>query len=106
VAADAQDRGVEFCRSHSAGIGRVLRLRSVTGLAIHMGMLAGLLGVGDVDVTSLTCFMAGKMGRSRSDFSDRGGAIVPVFAEGRRNNVPSNRPEKKKGDNKKRPKAE
>ena len=79
----------------------MLRLRPMTGFAIHPGVLSGLFQIMYVTVTCLTSLMSGEVRRSRADLRDCGSPVVPVLAERFGNNIAPNRPEHQKCHDKK-----
>jgi hypothetical protein len=106
MAANAERGGVEFGGGYGTGIGGMGRLRTVTCLAVDVRVLATGFHRGLVAVTGFTGFVPGVFYGVRTNFSDGGSAIVPVFSEGFGDNVSANHPEDEKGDDEEARKAE
>ena len=83
VAADAEHGRVQLGRRYARGIVGVLGQRSVTGFAVHVRVLAGLLYVQNVGVAGLAGLVAGELDRARCDLGDGGAAVVSVLSEAR-----------------------
>jgi hypothetical protein len=64
-------------------------------------MLAGFLHVQHITVTCLTSLVSSEVELPRSDFTDRGGSVVPILPEAFGNNVAANSPERQECDYKK-----
>lgn len=71
----------------------MLRLRSMTGLAIHARVFAVLLLIEDVRMAALAGLMARELDRTRGDFRHCVGAIVPKLSEALWNQKSSNHEE-------------
>src|SRR6185503_21030664 len=71
------------------GITGVFCERAVACFAVHMRVLALVLGVGNIAVTGFACFMPGKLHRMGGDVCDGIAAIVAVLSEAFWNNVGS-----------------
>ena len=69
---------------------------TMTGFAIHVGVLAGLLRVQNVCVTGLAGIVSGKMDRTGGHLSDRRAAVVAVFSKTLRYNEVADHEEKGK----------
>lgn len=80
VAARAEHCGIGK-NGFYAGIFRVLRERSVAGLAIYVRMFAGLLFIENVAMARFACFVTGVGDGKGSDFGDGIRAVMTVFAE-------------------------
>lgn len=105
VTLNAEVGSINFCR-RDAGVGRMLRLRSMTCFTVHMRMFAGALGAGDVGVADFARLMPRELSWPCSDLSDRGGPVMPILAECARNNIAANGPEDEKRNNEERRKTE
>lgn len=83
----------------------MLRLGSVAGFAVDVGVFAGFFHVQDVGVTCLTSVMTGVVDGVGGDFADGGGAVVSILAKTGRHYKAANHPEGKKRNHKKRGEA-
>ena len=77
----------------------MLRLRPMTGFAVHVRVLAVFLRVQHVYVARFAGFVPGEMNRARGDLADRCSAIVPILPKGTRNDAPANEEKDEKRDN-------
>jgi hypothetical protein len=69
------------------GNGQALKKRVMTGLAVDVGMLAGLLFVSHVGVTGLTRVMPGELCRVSGNLAHRSSAVVPILPKAFGDNV-------------------
>lgn len=81
VATRAKSRRVGQLWSHVGRVGRVIRERTVAGLAVHAGVLARLLEGDHVVVAVLTDLMSGELDGPRGDLGEGITAKVAVPAE-------------------------
>ena len=80
MAADAEHRGVRLAGIDGWIVG-VLRQRTVTGLAVHLGVLAAGFCLGHVGVAGFAGLVSGEMDGVGGDLGDGGAAVVSVLAE-------------------------
>src|SRR6266702_6291176 len=105
MAANTEIGRVEF-GGHDRGIVGVLCQGAVTGFAIDVGVLAGLLHLQDVRVASLAGLVAGKMDRACGNLADGGSAVVAVLAEAFRHDEVPDRQEDREGHDKQKRKPQ
>ena len=96
MATHAERSGVDLGGWRHGGVSRMHGLRAVAGLAVHIGVLAGFLGIEHVGVAGITRIMAGEVHGARGDFIDGGSAVVAVLAEALGYDVAAYDPERRK----------
>ncbi len=81
MAADAEHGRIELWGSYGSRIVRVLGQRTMTGLAIHVRVLAVLLLFEDVGMAGFARLVPGEVHRPSRDFRQSIAPIVPILAE-------------------------
>lgn len=99
VAAGAQDRGIELVRLNQCGIVGMLRLRPVTGFAVHPRMLAALLLIENIPMASFTILVPRKPRGTRGHFRHRLGSVMSELAKALGNKESSDYKEYQKTSN-------
>jgi hypothetical protein len=97
VTANAEYRSVRLAGIHGWIVG-VLRLRTVTRFAVHMGVLAAAFSLSHVGVAVFTGLVSRKVNRMRGDLRNRSPAIMPVLTKGPGDNQ-SAKAEERQGSN-------